>query len=81
MIVKKQTEKELQKMVCEYIKLKYPNVLFNSDMAGIKLTIGQAIQSKNLRSHNGFPDLAIYEPKKKLGRVIFRVKSRRNENI
>ncbi len=59
----KQSEKDLQKMVCEYLKLQYPNVIFNSDMAGVKLTMGQAVAAKNLRSHNGFPDLAIYEPR------------------
>ena len=71
----KQSEKELQKMVCEYIKLKYPNVLFNSDMAGIKLTMGQAVAAKNLRSHNGFPDLAIYEPKRGYNGLFLELKA------
>jgi len=58
-----QTEKQLHKEICRYISLKYPKVLFNSDMAGIKLTTGQAIQASKLRSNKGFPDLAIYEPR------------------
>jgi hypothetical protein len=29
----------------------------------MKLTIGQAVQIKNLRSSKGFPDIVIYEPK------------------
>ena len=59
--LKQQTEKELQKMVCDYLKVKYPKILFNSDMAGaMKLTIGQAVQISKLRSNKGFPDIAIY---------------------
>ena len=58
------TEKTLHKQVCQYLRLQYPNVLFNSDLAGsMKLTIGQAVQLKTLRSNRGFPDIAIYEPR------------------
>ena len=55
------TEEQLHKQVCTYIKTQYPNVLFNTDSSGIKLTIGQAKKLKALRSCNGFPDIAIYE--------------------
>jgi len=54
------TEKQLHKSICDYIRLQYPNVLFNTDMSGIKLTIGQATQAKKLRSDKGFPDIVIY---------------------
>jgi hypothetical protein len=57
------SEKTLHKAVCDYIRLQYPGVLFNSDLAGsMKLTIGQATAMKSLRSNRGFPDLVIYEP-------------------
>jgi hypothetical protein len=56
------TEKELHKQICEYIRIQYPSVLFNTDMSGIKLTMGQAVQAKKLRSCSGFPDIVIYEP-------------------
>jgi hypothetical protein len=57
------TEKIIHKQVCQYIRMQYPEVLFNSDMAGaMKLTIGQAVQIKALRSNRGFPDITIYEP-------------------
>lgn len=58
----KSSEAELHEAVCNYIRLQYPNILFNSDMSGIKLTMGQAIKAKKLRSSKGFPDLVIYEP-------------------
>jgi hypothetical protein len=56
-------EKILHRQICEYIRNQYPKILFNTDLSGIKLTMGQAKQIKNLRSNKGFPDLVIYEPK------------------
>lgn len=62
--LKVQSEKDLQKMVCDYLRVAFPKILFNSDMAGaMKLSIGQAVQISRLRSNKGFPDIAIYEPK------------------
>jgi hypothetical protein len=58
------SEKNLHRAVCDYLRYQYPNVLFNSDLAGsMKLTIGQAVALKNLRSNRGFPDITIYEPR------------------
>ena len=56
-------EENLQIAVCNYLRLQYPNILFNSDLSGIKLTMGQAVKAKKLRSSKGFPDLVIYEPR------------------
>lgn len=60
----KLTEKQLHKQICDYIKAQYKNVLFNTDLSGIRLTMGQAVQAKKLRSGNGFPDIMILQPKK-----------------
>lgn len=57
----KSSEKSIHFQVCEYIRYQYPNVIFNTDLSGIRLTIGQATQAKRLRSNNGFPDIVIYE--------------------
>jgi len=60
------TEKILHKQVCQYIRLQYPGVLFNSDLAGAtKLTMGQAVSMKHLRSDRGWPDIFIAEPGKR----------------
>ena len=57
------SEKSLHRAVCDYIRYRYKNVLFNSDLAGAtKLTMGQAVAMKSLRSTRGFPDLVIYRP-------------------
>ncbi|MFA7361985.1 MAG: hypothetical protein WC139_13215 [Candidatus Kapaibacterium sp.] len=47
------------------MRLQYPSVIFNTDLSGIKMTIGQSVQVKNLRSNKGFPDIVIYEPRGK----------------
>ena len=56
------SERTLHRAVCQYLKMAYPNVIFNTDLSGAgKLTIGQATTLKALRSGRGFPDLVIYE--------------------
>jgi hypothetical protein len=59
----KTKEKSLHRAVCDYLRFQYPKILFNSDMSGIRLTMGQAVQAKSLRSNSGFPDIIIYEPR------------------
>lgn len=55
-------EEQLQIAICNYLKLQYPKVLFNVDLSGIRLTIGQATKAKKMRSGRAFPDMVIYQP-------------------
>lgn len=56
-------EESLQKQVCSYLRLQYPNVIFRSDFAsGMKLSQYQAVQHKRLQSSRSWPDLFIYFP-------------------
>ena len=59
-------ESDLQIMVADYLRLRYPNVLFHSDFgSGIKMTKGQAIKQKRQNGgHRGWPDMFIAEPVK-----------------
>ena len=57
------TEASIHKQICKYISLKYPEAIFNTDLSGIKLTMGQAVKVKKLRSSNSMPDIVIYEPR------------------
>lgn len=59
-----QTEEQLQINLSDYIKMQYPKLIFNSDLSGIKLTKGQAVKVKRLRSGRGFPDMVIYHANK-----------------
>ena len=53
-----------QKSICQYLSLQYPDVIFASDLSGIKLSKGLALKIKSLKCSRGIPDLFIYEPKK-----------------
>jgi len=56
-------EPTVHNQICQYLKYQYPNVLFNTDLSGIKLTIGQAKKVKALRSCRAWPDIFIPEPR------------------
>lgn len=56
------SEESIQIAICNYIKYQYPKVLFNTDLSGIKLTIGQATKVKKMRSGRAWPDIFIAEP-------------------
>ena len=68
------TEKQLHKQICSYLHLQYKNVIFNTDASGIKLSMGQAVQMKYLRSGNGFPDIQILEPRNHYSGLFLEVK-------
>ena len=64
-MAKQQLEYQLQKQVCQYLRLQYPNVLFMSDsIAFCHLTMPQAVRNKAVQKE-GFkcPDLVILEPR------------------
>lgn len=56
-------ESDLQVAVADYIRRRYPGVLFHSDFgSGIKLTKGQAIKQKRQNGgRRGWPDMLIAE--------------------
>lgn len=68
--------------LCQYIKQTYPDVIFLSDASGLRMSIGQAIQWKKMRSSNGIPDLIVLAPRngyhglcielKKTGEIIYK---------
>jgi hypothetical protein len=62
-------EEAIQKDVCKYLRLHYPQVVFRSDYAsGLKLTQNQASVHRSLQSSRSWPDLFIYKPMKVDGR-------------
>lgn len=55
-------EARIHQMVCDYLKLQYPDVIFRTDFAaGTKMTPGQAVKHKRLQSDRAYPDLFIAE--------------------
>lgn len=69
-------EESLQMAVSNYLRLQYPDIIFTSESSGIRLTIGQAVKAKRLRSSKGLPDLIILEPKKKYSGLCLELKSK-----
>lgn len=67
-------EEALHKMICNYITLQYPDIIYNSDMAGVKLTMGQAKKASKLRSDKGFPDIFIYHTNHTFSGLFLEVK-------
>ena len=59
------TELDIQIQVADYLRLRYPAVLFHSDFgSGIKLTPGQAVKQKRLQGgRRAWPDMFIAEPR------------------
>ena len=69
-------ESDLQIMVADYLRLRYPKVLFHSDFgSGIKLTMGQAAKQKRQNGgRRAWPDMFIAEPTKKYSGLFIELK-------
>lgn len=52
----------LHEQVCNYLKLRYPKVLFRTDLGGVRLTPGQAARAARMQAGRAWPDLFIPEP-------------------
>ncbi len=78
-VVPTATEKQIHKSVCDYIKMKYPDVIFLSEPSGLKTTIGTAVQLKALRSGSALPDLWVMNPRGGYGALIIEIKKDRSE--
>lgn len=68
-------ETSLHKAICNYIKLQYPKVMFNSDQAGSNMSKAQAGIARVLRSHRGYPDLHIFQAKGKYHGLFLEIKA------
>ena len=71
----KKEEQNLQRQVCDYLRIAHKGIIFNSDLSGAtRLTMGQAVAMKRLRSGRGFPDLVIYEKRGNYGALFIELK-------
>ena len=65
------SEESLHIAVCQYLKLQYPHVIFNTDLSGLRLPIGLAKKAAKMRSSRAFPDIVVYEKKGEYSKYIF----------
>ena len=57
------TEYYEHSQVCQFLKLQYPDIIFTSDLSGVRLPVGLAVKVSRLKSDRGIPDLLIFEPR------------------
>jgi len=75
----KRKEEDLQISICEYLDLQYPNVIYTSDLSGIKLPVGLAVKASKQRTKNyKIPDLLILHPNNQYHGLILELKKSRS---
>jgi len=57
------TEADLHLQVAQYLRYRYPDVLWHTDMAGVRLTMSQARQAKAVQQGRAWPDIFVAQPK------------------
>ena len=73
------TEKQIHKNICIYLKMQFPNLIFTSDMSGLRTSIGVAVNMKALRSSRGIPDLLIFEPRQGYNGLLIEIKIKKEK--
>lgn len=56
------TEAQLQNAVCKHLTKNYPDIIFASEPAGLRVSKRKASGLKLIRSEAALPDLMIFEP-------------------
>ena len=64
---------------CDYMRIKYPDVIFTSEASGVRVPIHTAKQLKRLRSSKGLPDLLIFEPRAPYAGLMIEIKRSRDD--
>jgi hypothetical protein len=62
-------------LLCNYIRANYPDVIFTSDLSGIRLPMGLARKVKPLKSSRGIPDLIILWPANGFHGLLLEIKA------
>jgi hypothetical protein len=62
-------------MLCNYLRNNYPNVIFTSDLSGVRLPMGLARKVKNLKSTRGIPDLIVFQPMNGFHGLLLEIKA------
>lgn len=56
------SEYQEQCIVADYLRKRWPNVLWTATAGGVRLSIGAATKLKRMGLNRGVPDLLIFEP-------------------
>jgi hypothetical protein len=72
-------EASIHEQLCAYVRSRYPDTIFTSESSGIRLTMGQAVKAKKLRSSSKLPDFWLAEPRGIYGGLFLELKRSREE--
>lgn len=67
-------EQQLQLQICEYLRLQYPHAIFFSEPSGLRVSIGQAVLLKKMRSFGKLPDMFVAYPNGKYHGLFMELK-------
>jgi len=70
-----QMESYIHALLCNYLRNNYPDVIFTSDLSGVRLPMGLAKKVKNLKSSRGIPDLIVFKPMNGYHGLLIEIKS------
>ena len=66
-----------QVAIINYIKYKYPDIIFTIAPNGMRLPIGVAVKLKKMGYSKGTPDIMIFEPNKKYHGLFIELKCKK----
>lgn len=72
-------EEAIHAQFCAYVRTRYPDVIFTSESSGIRLTMGQAVKAKKLRSGARLPDFWMAEPRGRFSGFFLELKRNHDE--
>ena len=67
-------EQQLQLQICNYLRIQYPKAIFFSEPSGLRVSIGQAMQLKKMRSFGKLPDMFVAYPNGKYHGLFMELK-------
>ena len=76
---KSDEEYHIQVAIAEFMRLEYPDVIFRSDLSGIKLSIGQAMKIKRVQGEKAYPDFTILQACRGWHGMMLEIKKDYNE--
>jgi len=69
------TEEQVQMQLAEYMRLQYPQVLFRSDLGGVRLSPGLRMRMARLQSGRSWPDFFVAYPSHGYHGLFIEIKS------
>ena len=68
------SEESIQIMICSYLDLVYPDILYTATCGGLRTSIKQANKAKKTGYRKGLPDMIFFEPRKGFHGMCLEVK-------